>query len=37
MSAALLAALDLPTVLVQEGGYHLDTIGDLAAACLAPF
>ena len=29
MAAALLAALDLPTVIVQEGGYHLPTLGDL--------
>lgn len=37
MTAALLAALDLPTVIVQEGGYHLDTLGELVAAALAPF
>lgn len=30
----LLAALDLPTVVVQEGGYHLPTIGTLVAAYL---
>ncbi|MFN8169057.1 MAG: histone deacetylase family protein [Candidatus Nanopelagicales bacterium] len=29
-----LAALGLPTVAVQEGGYHLDTIGSLVAATL---
>jgi acetoin utilization deacetylase AcuC-like enzyme len=29
-----LAALGLPTVAVQEGGYHLDTIGDLVEATL---
>ena len=29
-----LAALDLPTVAVQEGGYHLDTLGDLVAVTL---
>ena len=32
-----LAALGLPTVLVQEGGYHLATIGDLVVATLGPF
>ncbi|WP_121252822.1 histone deacetylase family protein [Nocardioides ferulae] len=30
----LLGALGLPTVLVQEGGYHLPTLGSLVAACL---
>jgi acetoin utilization deacetylase AcuC-like enzyme len=30
----LLAALGLPTVAVQEGGYHLDTLGALVAATL---
>jgi acetoin utilization deacetylase AcuC-like enzyme len=29
-----LAALGLPTVAVQEGGYHLDTIGSLVAVTL---
>lgn len=29
-----LAALDLPTVAVQEGGYHLDTLGDLVTGTL---
>jgi acetoin utilization deacetylase AcuC-like enzyme len=29
-----LAALGLPTVAVQEGGYHLDTLGDLVAVSL---
>ncbi|HET7900705.1 MAG TPA: hypothetical protein VFL59_05920, partial [Candidatus Nanopelagicales bacterium] len=29
-----LAALRLPTVAVQEGGYHLDTLGDLVAVTL---
>jgi acetoin utilization deacetylase AcuC-like enzyme len=33
----LLAALGLPTVLVQEGGYHLPTIGELVTAFLQPF
>jgi acetoin utilization deacetylase AcuC-like enzyme len=37
MAGALLAALELPTVLVQEGGYHLDTIGDLVIAALSAF
>jgi acetoin utilization deacetylase AcuC-like enzyme len=30
-----LAALGLPTVAVQEGGYHLDTLGGLVVATLA--
>ena len=29
-----LAALGLPTVAVQEGGYHLDTLGGLVVATL---
>ena len=29
-----LGALGLPTVAVQEGGYHLDTLGDLVAVTL---
>ncbi len=37
MTAALLAALDLPTVLVQEGGHRLDSLGELVATALAPF
>jgi acetoin utilization deacetylase AcuC-like enzyme len=36
-TGARLAALDLPTVLVQEGGYHLPTLGGLVVAVLAPF
>ena len=32
-----LAALGLPTVLVQEGGYHLPSLGGLVAAFLEPF
>jgi acetoin utilization deacetylase AcuC-like enzyme len=32
-----LAALGLPTVLVQEGGYHLDTLGGLVVDVLAAF
>jgi acetoin utilization deacetylase AcuC-like enzyme len=31
----LLHGLDLPTVLVQEGGYHLSTLGELVAAFLS--
>ena len=30
----LLGSLGLPAVLVQEGGYHLDTIGGLVSAYL---
>jgi acetoin utilization deacetylase AcuC-like enzyme len=33
----LLRALDLPTVAVQEGGYHLATLGSLVMAFLEPF
>jgi acetoin utilization deacetylase AcuC-like enzyme len=33
--AHLLEALDLPTVIVQEGGYHLPTLGALVSAFLA--
>lgn len=33
----LLAALELPTVLVQEGGYHLPTLGALVASVLEAF
>ena len=32
----LLQEVDLPTVVVQEGGYHLPTLGDLVAAFLTP-
>jgi acetoin utilization deacetylase AcuC-like enzyme len=32
-----LGALGLPTVFVQEGGYHLDAIGPLVHATLAGF
>ena len=32
-----LAALGLPTVLVQEGGYHLPSLGGLVAAFLSAF
>ena len=32
-----LAALGLPTVIVQEGGYDLDTIGELVLAFLEGF
>ena len=30
----MLAALGLPTVAVQEGGYHLPTLGSLVVATL---
>jgi acetoin utilization deacetylase AcuC-like enzyme len=33
----LLAALAVPTVIVQEGGYHLPTLGRLVASFLDPF
>ena len=33
-TGALLGSLGLPTVAVQEGGYHLETIGPLVAAML---
>jgi acetoin utilization deacetylase AcuC-like enzyme len=36
-TGALLEDLGLPTVLVQEGGYHLATLGDLVVATLAAF
>ena len=32
-----IAGLGLPTVLVQEGGYKLDTLGESAVAFLRPF
>jgi acetoin utilization deacetylase AcuC-like enzyme len=32
-----LAAMGLPTVIVQEGGYDLETIGGLVAAFLSGF
>ncbi len=32
-----IAALNLPTVHVQEGGYHLSTLGELVVAFLSPF
>ncbi|MFN2182639.1 MAG: hypothetical protein ACK2UU_01550, partial [Anaerolineae bacterium] len=31
-----IAALNLPTLIVQEGGYLLDTLGDAAVAFLRP-
>jgi acetoin utilization deacetylase AcuC-like enzyme len=34
-AGALIAALDRPTVAVQEGGYHLPTLGGLVVATLA--
>ena len=36
-TGAHLAALGLPTVLVQEGGYHLPTLGALVVAVLGAF
>jgi acetoin utilization deacetylase AcuC-like enzyme len=33
----LLADLRLPSVVVQEGGYHLDSLGSLVTAFLKPF
>jgi len=33
----VLGGLALPTVLVQEGGYVLDTLGDLVLASLRGF
>jgi acetoin utilization deacetylase AcuC-like enzyme len=33
----LLAALGLPTLFVQEGGYALDALGDCVAGVLAGF
>ncbi len=36
-TGALLAALDVPTVLVLEGGYHLPTLGGLVASVAAAF
>ena len=33
----LLASLELPTVLIQEGGYHLPTLGNLVVGVLAGF
>jgi len=32
-----IARLGLPTVIVQEGGYHLDVLGSYAVAFLAAF
>jgi acetoin utilization deacetylase AcuC-like enzyme len=36
-AGARLAALDLPTVLVQEGGYHLPSLGGLVTAFLSAY
>ena len=33
---ALLGALKLPTIVVQEGGYHLPSLGSLVTSALAP-
>lgn len=35
--ALQIQALEMPTLLVQEGGYNLDTLPRLAAAFIAPF
>jgi len=34
-AGVLVGASGLPTVIVQEGGYHLPTLGDLVAAYLS--
>jgi acetoin utilization deacetylase AcuC-like enzyme len=36
-AGAILRALGIPTVMVQEGGYHLDSLGGLVGAFLGPF
>jgi acetoin utilization deacetylase AcuC-like enzyme len=36
-AGAMLRALALPTLIVQEGGYHLPTLGGLVRAFLEPF
>jgi acetoin utilization deacetylase AcuC-like enzyme len=36
-AGGLLAGLELPSVLVQEGGYHLDSLGGLVTAFVKPF
>jgi acetoin utilization deacetylase AcuC-like enzyme len=36
-AGAMLNTLGLPTVIVQEGGYHLSTLGGLVAGFLQPF
>jgi len=36
-AGALVGALDLPTVVVQEGGYDLASVGDLTVAALSAF
>ncbi len=36
-AGVLLSDLGMPTALVQEGGYHLPTLGPLVAATLEPF
>ena len=33
----MIGAAGLPTVVVQEGGYHLPTLGDLVTTTLAAF
>ena len=36
-AGAILRGMGLPTVIVQEGGYDLDTIGELVLAAVRPF
>jgi acetoin utilization deacetylase AcuC-like enzyme len=36
-AGGILAGLGLPAVLVQEGGYHLDSLGGLVTAFVRPF
>jgi acetoin utilization deacetylase AcuC-like enzyme len=36
-AATMIAALDRPTLLLQEGGYAVDHLGELATTVLAPF
>jgi acetoin utilization deacetylase AcuC-like enzyme len=36
-AGVVLRALDLPTVAIQEGGYHLPSLGGLVVAFLEPF
>jgi acetoin utilization deacetylase AcuC-like enzyme len=36
-AGAMIASLDRPTLLLQEGGYALDHLGELAVTVLAPF
>ena len=36
-AAEVIAGIGLPTVLVQEGGYHLPSLGELVTAFLSAF